>query len=309
MKEFAIQLNRPPHGVYFPGMSVTGVVVAQNDKQPKSYKSINIVLNGDAYVCWSEVRYYGNTSTIVYQIGNQMLIKRALVLWDKNRDAAGGMFPLGTYHFQFSLPLTAANLPSTHSDSTSYIRYTVEATIYKEGALKGNQSVSTPITVVNKVPFALPSLLQPRSSEVRKTLCCLCCASGPIVITATLPHTGFCVGHDTIPLEVSVENSSSRSVRQLVATVTKSIYYTSSSGSVNGSSSTVASVASQEPILPHTSMVWRPDGFQIAADEPTLSNCRIITITYYLTVSASIRFAVNPTLTMHIVLGNVRTID
>ena len=92
-------------------------------------------------------------------------------------------------------------------------------------AFRSAHYTCTSITVANEVPISHPSLQQSRSKEVRKTPCCLCCASSPIVITATVPHTGYCVGCDSIPIEVTVENEirSSCTVRQLVAAIVKNV--------------------------------------------------------------------------------------
>ena len=157
MKNFTIQLNNPPQEVYFPGMTVSGVVIVENDTEPKAYKSIQVALNGKAHVHWSESS--GESSTHYY--GNETFIQCYSVLWDKDRDAAGGMYPMGTYHYQFSFQLEAPKLPPTHNGDKGHISYAVDATIHKEGALKFNHKVSAPITVANAVAISHSSLQQP----------------------------------------------------------------------------------------------------------------------------------------------------
>ena len=103
MKSFTIQLDNPPQGVYFPGMTVSGVVIVENDSEPKAYRKILVALTGEAcvYFLIGKATYHGSES----------IIHCHLVLWDKDRDAAGGKYPVGTYHYQFSFPLVAPNLP------------------------------------------------------------------------------------------------------------------------------------------------------------------------------------------------------
>ena len=66
--------------------------------------------------------------------------------------------------------------------------------------------------------------MSPVSMEVQKTLCCWCCASGPIVMNEQIPRTGFCIKNDSVPIEVSVENGSSREIRQVIASIHKQVY-------------------------------------------------------------------------------------
>ena len=185
------------------------------------------------------------------------------------------------------------------------ISYTVDATLYKEGLFKSDQKVSAPITVANAVAISHPSLQQPRSKDIRKTLCCLCCASGPIVITATVPCTGYCVGHDSIPLEVTVENGSSRTVRQLTAAISKRVICRSDGGHTQFYNTTVASIASNQPIAPHTTLVWNPETFEVPYVETTLDNCAILTISYFLKICGAIGYAIDPTIEIPLVLGNM----
>ena len=309
MKNFTIQLNNPPQGVYFPGATVSGVVIAENDTEPKAYKLIQVALNGEANVHWSESHGSGNNRRTVHYHGNESFIHCHSVLWDKDRDAAGGKYPIGTYHYQFSFQLVAPKLPPSHNGHTGRITYVVVATVQKEGLLNRNTVVSAPITMANAVAISHPSLQQPRSMEVHKTLCCLCCASGPIVITAIVPRTGYCIGRDSIPLEVTIENGSSRNVRQLVAAIVKNVIYRSNGGRMRPVSATIASAASQEPIAPHTTLVWKPEVFEVPYTETTSESCNVIKITYCLKVSGTIELGFDPTIKIPLVLGNIPLTD
>ena len=289
-------------------MTVSGVVIVENDTGPKAYKSIRVALNGGAHVYWSETRGSGEDRTTAHYYGNETFIQCYSVLWDKDRDAAGGTYPVGTYHYQFSFQLAAPKLPPSYNGVIgSYngcISYTVDATLYKEGLLKSDQA-SAPITVANAVAISHPSLQQPRFKEIQKTPCCLCCASGPIVITAIVPRTGYCVGRDSIPLEVTIENGSSRTVRQLTAAICKRVMCRSDGGHTRFYDTTVASIASQQPIAPHTTLVWKPETFEVPYVETTLDNCAVLTISYFLKICGAIDYAFDSTIDIPLVLGNI----
>ena len=53
MKNFAIQLDNPQQGVYFPGMTISGVVIAENVSELKAYRMIRVALTGEACVSLS----------------------------------------------------------------------------------------------------------------------------------------------------------------------------------------------------------------------------------------------------------------
>ena len=136
--------------------------------------------------------------------------------------------------------------------------------------------------------------MQPVSKEVQKTVCCLCCASGPIVITARIPRSGFCIGKDKIPLEVSVENGSNKTIRQIQAFIQKNVVYTAQS--IHSYESKALKAVSSGPISAHNSTVFRPEPIEIPLESvvPTLANCAIIVVQYCLRVSVALSCAINP---------------
>ena len=301
MKDFKVQLNNPPQGVYFPGMMVTGMVTAETDV-PKDYKQIKVQLVGRADVHWSESRGSGNDRRTVHYTSDEQYLDCFAVLWDK--DNAGGIaFPVGIYHFNFSLQLAAPKLPASYQGIYGQIRYTVEARVVKEGLLKRDTTAKAVIPLVNTVTINSPQLMSPVSMEVQKTLCCWCCASGPIVMNARIPRTGFCIKYDSIPIEVSVENGSSREIRHVTASIHKQVIYTAE-GSERQDSDNITTIGS-EPITPHNSIVWRPNPLTIPETSPTLTSCAIIQVNYFLRVTAAISWAINPHINIPITLGNV----
>ena len=302
MKDFQLQLNYPSQGVYFPGMTVTGTVFAVSD-EPKDYKAIQVKIIGFAHVHWSETSGTGENRRTHYYTSHEDYLNTFIRVWDKDTSAGGGQFPAGSYQFPFSLTLIGNNLPASYDGTVGEIKYKIEARVIKDGLLKRDTICETTIKVVNVVEINRPDLLQPKSMEVQKTLCCLCCASGPIVITARTPRTGYCILQDSIPVEVSVENGSSREVRQIVASIHKMVHYTAQ-GHHRYDSLDVATIAS-EPVPAHNTTVWQPPPLVVPATSATSINCGILQVNYFLRVKAAISWAINPTIDIPLVLGNV----
>ena len=309
-KEFRLELTNPPQGVYFPGMAITGTVVCATD-EPKSYKQILVTLRGGAHVHWTETETTGTdeerrTRTRTYS-SSEEYVSCSAVLWDKRVNGQGGSFPVGSYRFNFSLqligPSCGTNMPASYTGSVGSISYSLEARIAK-GMLKFDEKAVATLNVGNVVNINGPQLLSPLAMEVRKTLCCLCCASGPIVITARIPRTGFCIGHDSIPVEIAVENGSNRQIPFFQIALTKKVIYTAQ-GRHRYDDNTLTTVITRA-VAPNETTVLQPDPIAIPVDTFTTQNSSwILTINYFLVITASLSYSVSPRIDLPIIIGNV----
>ena len=306
MKDFQLQLNTPPNGVYFPGMTVTGTVFTVN-KIRKDYKAIKVTIVGFAHVYWTESHRSGRHRHTESYISHKEYLNTFVYVWDKNTAGDGGKFPAGNYQFPFSLQLVGNNLPASYEGTVGQIRYTIEARVIQGNPKKRDIVSETTINVVNVVEINHPDLLQPRSMELQKMLCCWCCISGPIVITTNIPRTGYCIQGDCIPMDISVENGSSRDIRQVVVSIHKLVQYTAR-GRYRFDRIDVATVAS-EPVLAHNTMVWKPLPLAVPDTPATSVNCGILQVNYFLRVTAAITCANNPSVDIPLVLGNMPTVE
>ena len=297
MKDFRLQLNPPPNGVYFPGMTVSGRAILVTDKL-KDYKSIEVRIVGDANVRWTEQH---GQSTVAFLSHETYLITFVRV-WDKET-CGGSSFPVGSHSFSFSLQLVGNNLPPSHEGRFGRIRYTLTSNIAKSGLLKRNKTCEAVLTIGSVVDINTPSLLQPRSMEVQKTICCLCCASGPIVITARIPRSGYWTVTDAIPLEVIIENGSNRNIRNVAARLRKVVQYTAR-GKYRYDFVKLASIVSDR-ITAHGSLTWCPTPIIVPNTAPTMTNCEIIKVNYCLDIIASVPWAKNPSISFPITIGNI----
>ena len=298
-----MQLNNPPKGVYFPGMTVKGTIQVVND-EPANIKAIDIEVVGQAHVQWTESKR--NCPTENY-ISHESYLNGGTRVWDKETSAGGEQFPVCNRQFPFSIQL-GNNLPTTYEDSVGYIKYTIEASVVRDDFKKSDTVCTTNIKVIDAVKINRPDLLQPKSMEVQKTLDSFCCTSGPIVITARIPRTGYCIQLDSIPVEVSVENGSSREIQKIIASIHKLVTYTAQ-GQDRCDIHEVTSVGSQ-PVRPHDTVIWQPPPIAIPDSPATSTYCSILQINYILRVKAAVTWAINaskviPTIDIPLVLGNV----
>ena len=302
MSEFTVDLVVPPQGVYFPGMLVTGAVVCTT-QESKDYKQIVIQLVGRANVHWSESSGSGNNRRTHHYRSNEEYVSCVAVLWDKASNAQGGKFPVGSYRFNFNLQLPGHNIPASYTGTVGSITYTLEARIAKS-FLKQDKKAITQLNVANVIGINHPELIRPMSKEVRKTLCCLCCASGPIVMTARIPHTGYCIGYDTIPIEVSVENGSSRVIQNVQVALVKRVLYTAQ-GRHRYDNVTIFTVNTRS-VAAHETAVIQSEPLVLPTNiPPSLNNCGILSVSYYVIVKGVVSWSIYPTIEFPVVIGNV----
>ena len=287
---------------YYPGASVTGNLLL-DVTEPKNYKQISIRFLGTAYVHWTERHTTGSgnhrrTTTRSYT-ASEPYVDQALALWSSEQSPGGVLAP-AQYNWPFSFGIPP-NAPSSFEGSVGYIRFSLEGRV-GTGLLKFDHVVEVRIPVLQLVSITDPRLLQPQRQETQKTVCCLCCASGPVILNVSVPKTGFCIG-ELFPLHVSIENGSSRQVT-LSALITQRVIYTAR-GHRRFGGKTLISIGS-DLIEPHATRNWDPSVQVPPAEIVHESSCHIIQVSYSLTVSAQIPRALNLTTTFPIELGNVQ---
>jgi hypothetical protein len=294
-----------PNQDYYPGGTVSGNLLLDVD-EPKSYKQILVQFVGRSYVHWTESHTEGsgdNRRTVTRSYtSSEAYVDLTTIAWN-NQQVPGGNLPPGQYSwpFNFNIPPT---VPSSFEGSVGNIRYSIVATIVT-GMLKFNHNVEVLIPVLQLVQITDPRLLQPVRQEVQKTVCCLCCASQPIVLNVAAPKTGFCLG-ESFEVHVSLENGSTRRV-SIVALLKQSITY-SAQGHHRWGGKTLVSVAS-DAIEGQASRNWDPTINVPTTDIAIIheSSCRNIKVVYSLEVVCRIPNALNLSTAIPLQLGNCRT--
>ena len=302
VKEFQLLVTHPLLGAFI--SEIVGSVFIVTEEAKQDYSSIEVTLKGYADVQWTESSSSDNQRSNTYH-SHEDYVSQVAIVWDKETAPNRELSP-GTYEFPFSLKLQTSGRPLPPSFEGTYgrIRYEIEATIIKASSLKRNQRITAQVTLAPAVDFNdVPDVKLPKMLQVDKTLCCLCCASGPISLTARVPRTGFCVLQDTLSFEADIENGSNRRIKQLVAQLQRQVIY-SAMGHHQYDISILAEVCS-DPIEAGSILSWKPPPLHVSATELTIACCSIIEVKYFLVIQASISGAIDPHVDFDLFLGNV----
>ena len=274
-----------------------------NLTEAKSYKYVQVRLYGHAHVHWTESHTTGTgenrrTETISYT-ANETYVEQTAVLWNSEQTPHGKLGPgLYRFPFQFTIP---PQCPSSFRGSVGFIRYHVLGRI-GTGLFKFDRRINFPIQVCQVIDINQPQLLAPIRQSQHKQVGCLCCVSGNIEFTVNLPRTGFCINGDRILLSVTVENGSGRSIT-MRAEISKLVTFYAR-GHRRFNQNTIAVVGSGA-ILPHSSDTWNPENLIVPMVEPSVTTSQIINVQYSLKISAVIPHAINSSVMIPILLGNV----
>jgi len=206
--DFQVILDNPMK-VYFAGQPVSGQVLVNVSQQPKKMKCLKVAMVGRGEVHWSEsetrsVTVNGETRnetvTRDYRASESYLDQEAVVFHGQSLNPGTHLFP-----FTFLLP---GSLPSSYESRIGHVRYFIKADIVRDW--RWNHKTKQHVTVNGILDLNLfPSALQAGSSHNHKTLCCLCCRSGPISALIATNRTGFVPG-EMIGFSAEVDNQSTR---------------------------------------------------------------------------------------------------
>lgn len=127
-----------------------------------------------------------------------------------------------TYNFKFQVPLEA---PSSVNESNGSIHYKVR--VYFENPWKSDLEFKSDFVVIHPIDFNFdPPAKIPVQQEEIKQYCCLFCVSDPVVLTATIPQSGYVVG-EKIPIKITINNPSNVKISQVELKLKKHIRYKS----------------------------------------------------------------------------------
>ena len=287
--------------VYYSGSAITGNLLLDTD-EPKNYKQISVHFNGKSYVHWTETRTEGsgdNQRTVTDSFtSSESYVDLISTVWSSQQSPDGKLAP-GQYSwpFRFNIPPTA---PSSFEGTVGHIRYNLIGRI-GTGLLK---LVEVQIPVQQLVRITDPRLLQPQRKEIQKTVCCMCCASQPIILTVAVPKTGFCIG-ESFQLHVSLENGSARRVFMMVNLTRKVTFF--AEGNRTWRTKILLSIQSDR-IEAHGIRNWDPTIEIPISDVPIVHDnyCSNIKVTYTLTIYCRIPRAFNLTIEFPLQFGNCR---
>ena len=301
-KVFAISLSGN-NVVYFAGSNVEGSVLLELS-EPKKAQGISITFSGKAFVHWSERRTTGSgdnrrTETVHYSDTQTIFNDVFMQLWGNGKDSQE--LGAGRYEFPFKFQFPSdLVLPTSFESPNGYIRYSLLARIKR--SWKFDHTTTRAITVNEVVDINTSQLTAPLSNSNEKTLCCLCCTSGPISLSVTIDRGGYCPG-ESIAISTAAENHSSRRITAVQATLKQTVFYYAR-GHRHQRSKVIQRVES--PGLEAGSLSnWSNELLPIPTTVPSINSCRILNVSYALIVTLDIPRAINLHVTIPVTIGNV----
>ncbi|KAL8602260.1 hypothetical protein ACOMHN_022773 [Nucella lapillus] len=270
-------------GVYYAGQNVQGHCTVELNEE-MSMRGIRLRFEGKAYVHWTEQHSSGSgknqrTTTRHYSATESYFNQDVLLygIWpNQGRDTTKLGVGRHTFPFCFILPPT---LPSSFEGAHGYVRYSVKGIIDKPW--KFDHSCKRAFTVICILDLnADPNCQAPVQGHSEKMICCLCCASGPIVAEFRLERRGYVPG-EAISLFADVINNSNRVMDK--SYVDLKMITTFHATSKSRTSSMEVGRIKQGPIGEGQSFSWEGQQFVLPPLPPSyLVGCRIIDVRYIL---------------------------
>ena len=273
---------------FYPGQKIEGKVILYCQEQMKVDK-IYLTLIGQASVSWTESYTTGSGKTqtklhTVTRSDEETYFRVVVDLWV--RENGQEQLHPGTYVWPFSYRLPSVSLPSSYEDYFSNIRYWLEAQIDLHIPLRVRYATAQFVfTVLECIDLNLAEedLTLPRRGEEQKTLCCLCCKSGPLTLAVSTNRGGYCAG-ENILVTASLENGTNKQIRVIEATLCRftTFFARNGTGSTHSSCSAVAKILISSRSPAQEVFEWNQNPLLILACPPSSCTCNLIHIQYFL---------------------------
>jgi len=197
--------------VFWSGQVVSGVLVI-NLNDGMDFEKIKLKLKGEAEVHWTEQRQEsdgdGGTRTVTEHYRNdEKYFKAKFPICGEDSMDSRRHLPAGEHRFPFSYQLPP-NIPSSFEGDHGRVRYFVKAVIKKPW--KFDHKTKRLFTVLDTYDLNYePAARVAGHAQDSKTLCCLCCKSGPIEADFHVEKCGFVPG-EYLNFDANVENNSDK---------------------------------------------------------------------------------------------------
>ncbi|XP_055620919.1 arrestin domain-containing protein 2-like [Toxorhynchites rutilus septentrionalis] len=215
-----ISFDDNSHGVYLAGQTLAGHVDIATQKA-KKVKSVYLRITGQACVKWEDS---GGTGSSVTYSGREDYIEHKMVFLSSDSTEATALNE-GTHSFKFSYKLPPTS-PTSFEGDFGYIRYTIR--IVLERPWKYDLTYKIAFTVVNQLDLnrISPPLNAATVKENMRQYRCGLCRSGPLIMTVSIPMTGYVPGQ-FILVTVEVMNKSGRNVSEIKIKLRRQVTYIS----------------------------------------------------------------------------------
>lgn len=285
----AEQDNSPP--VYFSGDIISGTVTVEHSGEIK-VKYLAVYARGKAKVNWEE-------SKKKRECKEDILNVKYILLGQENAGADREIqLGPGKHEYEFRFQLPQSPLVPSFEGKYGHIRYYIKAELHRSWHLTA--TAKSYYVIFQHIDTNAPSMLIPQSHTDKKTICCFCCASGPIVLTVRMEKMGYIAG-ELLPITAEIQNNSSRSVIPGV-TIYQAQTFISRSETTTVLKVLIKLKGKQVP--GKTSETWNCQTY-VPQYPPPVLNCNILRMEYLLKVKLKIFGASSLTLYMPLVIGSI----
>ncbi|XP_054629486.1 arrestin domain-containing protein 3-like [Dunckerocampus dactyliophorus] len=271
-KDFTINFN--DKNTFSSGDLMTGQISFELPKATK-ISSISMCLTGRVNVHWSSGggkkrnRRHYNAKIAFFNLKSMILTEGAV--------GEGAKLPPGRHVYPFTCHIPQGDFPSSFRGPHGQICYSLTVSIDRPWHM--SKDFVTEFNFVHHINSNQPDLWSPLSGSNSMEVCFLCCATGPITMTASVEKKAFTPG-ETVKIICDFSNASSRTVTPKVKLQQKQHYYTMNKVH---SRLMVKNLVSQTglPIAAHTSDIHTEMTFTIPTDSSlSISNCSILEVQY-----------------------------
>ncbi|XP_071478326.1 arrestin domain-containing protein 3-like [Diadema antillarum] len=293
LRTFQIHFNRT-HAVYKSGEVITGYVEV-NLTETKLLRGLYMHFVGRAMVNWTEIESRGKSKvTIPYMAGECYFDQKITILGKEptNDDDYQLSLEPGTHKFPFEFQLPLRVLPCSFEGTLGYSRFFARAVVdrpwkFDHVTKRGFTIAGVPVDL-NTIPNAMSQVY----AEDEKIVCCLCCATGPISVTAHTDKKCYVPG-ETVYISATLENKSNRSVCTLEAELIQSVNYGARREGVGApgfrTTSHVVTSIMYEGCGAYSRATWVQKPLVIPPVPATgLEGCSFIDIKYYIKFTADV---------------------
>ncbi|XP_030833213.1 arrestin domain-containing protein 3 [Strongylocentrotus purpuratus] len=291
---FQIHFDRQ-HAVYSAGDLISGYVQVDLT-ETKFLRGIYMQFVGRAMVSWTEIESRGKSKvTIPYMAGECYFDQNIQILGkepcEENYDH---QIPLetGDHRFPFEFQLPSRVLPCSFEGTLGYSRFFARAVIDRPWKFDHVTKRAFTISGVSVDLNKIPSGMSPVYAEDEKIVCCMCCATGPISVSAHTDKKCYVPG-EVVYISANLENKSRRSVCTLEAELIQSVNYGARREGVGApgfrTTSHVVKSISSEGCGSYSRATWVQKPLVIPPVPASgLEGCSFIDIKYYIKFTADV---------------------
>jgi len=198
---------------FYSGYNPVGGNIILDLVEPKKARGVWVHFIGVAETSWEDTETYtdkdGNSKTRKvrrHQVEEIIHLKQQV--WAPMNGSDSDFMPAGRHvlPFRFDIP-PSQFIPPTFGNSYSSVTYTLKSNI--DRPWKYDHRTFLPVTMLPVIDANDPSYDRLISREDSKSICCLCCADGPIELSAKVPSSGWCPG-ECAPFAIHINNQSKK---------------------------------------------------------------------------------------------------